>query len=325
MHLAYACVVTRRRLDAAGLRLVRAIESEGSVTGAARLLGLTQPAASQQLRALDRLLGTPVVVRHGRTVRLTDAGAVLARHARGVDQALDAAVEEVAAVASLRAGRVRLTAFPSAAATVMPRALAALRAAHPGLTISFTEAEPPQALALLDAGRCDVAVTFRPADSIGDPARVAVGLLEDELVAVVAQERTQVHEPIELSSLAEETWIAGCPQCRTTLLDSCRGAGFDPQIDFATDDYVTVLALVATGLGIATLPGLALLATHPPGTRVVRTVRPATRLVEAVTTPALARVPAVRAAVDALAVAAQEITTGPLVRPPARRPPIGRP
>jgi len=312
--------MTRRRLDAASLRLVRAIESEGSVTGAARSLGITQPAASQQLRALDRLLGTPVVVRHGRTVRLTDAGAVLARHARGVEQALDAAAEEVAAVASLRAGRVRLAAFPSAAATVMPVALAALRAAHPGLTISFTEAEPPQALDLLEAGRCDIAVTFRPSDSTGDPSIVRIGLLEDELVAVVAQDMATAQEPVDLHTLAAETWIAGCPQCRTTLLDSCRTAGFDPQIDFATDDYVTVLALVATGLGIATLPGLALLATHPPGIRVVRTTRPAMRLVEAVTTPSLAQVPAVRAAIESLVVAAHEITTGPLVLPPGGHP-----
>ena len=292
MRTAYARSVTRRALDAAALRLVHAIDIEGSVTGAARRLGITQPAASQQLRALERLLGTPAVVRRGRGVQLTDAGAVLSRHAQGVESALDAAVEEVAAVASLRAGRVRLAAFPSASATILP-----------------------VALALLDAGRCDIAVTFRAPHSVPAAGRQRTALLQDELV-VVGAPSVRGDAPVALASLAAEPWIAGCPQCRSRLLDSCLQAGFEPRVDFATDDYVTVLALVAAGFGVASLPALALRAAGDRAVRARRVAGGTTRLVEAVTTPSLGRVPAVRAALAALDDAARGLVDGLLIRPP---------
>ena len=100
------------------------------------------------------------IERYGRQVRLTEAGQVLARHAAGVLAALDAAEEEISAIAGLRSGRVRLMAFPSSSATLVPRALAILKERHPDVTIHFTEAEPPESLAALRAGECDLAVAF---------------------------------------------------------------------------------------------------------------------------------------------------------------------
>ena len=105
-------------IDAAGLRVMRAIADEGSFTAAALSLGYSQPAISQMVRRLETRTGTTLVERVGRSVRLTEAGAVLARHAGPVLSALDAAEEEVAAIAGLRSGRVRLMAFPSASATL---------------------------------------------------------------------------------------------------------------------------------------------------------------------------------------------------------------
>ncbi|RMI08912.1 LysR family transcriptional regulator [Cellulomonas triticagri] len=306
-----------RRLDAAALRLVRAVHDTGSVTAAARALGLTQPAASQQLRVVERMVGTPVVVRAGRGVRLTEAGQVLARNAAAVQAALDATLEEVAAVASLRAGRVRVAAFPSAAATLLPGALAALRAAHPGLTSTFAEAEPPEALTELDAGRVDVAVTFRDAapgpgadpSPAGDaPRRLRVPLLRDDVVVVLpASDGLPDGSPVDLATLADRPWIAGCPQCRAQLVATCARAGFAPGVDYATDDYLAVLGLVRAGLGVATLPGLALAALPRAGVTLHPGVPGARRLVEAVVDPGTARVPAVAAALDALRTAAASI------------------
>lgn len=312
-----------RRLDAAALRLVQAVRDTGSVTAAARVLGLTQPAASQQLRVVERAVGTPVVVRAGRGIRLTEAGEVLARNAAAVQAALDATVEEVAAVASLRAGRVRVAAFPSAAATLLPGALATLRAAHPGLTSTFAEAEPPGALAELDAGRVDVAVTFRDADADadaptapGEPRRLRVPLLRDEVVVVLplADGRTD-GTPVDLAELADRPWIAGCPQCRAQLVGTCARAGFVPRVDYATDDYPAVLGLVRAGLGVATLPGLALAALPRHGLTLHPGSPGAARLVEAVVAPGATRVPAVAAALDALRRTAADVRH-PLVRPP---------
>ena len=130
-------------IDAAGLRVMRAIAEEGSFTAAALALGYSQPAVSQMVKRLEQRTGTVLVEKVGRSVRLTEAGAVLARHAAPVLAALDAAEEEVAAIAGLRSGRVRLMAFPSSSVTLVPRALAAVRAAHPDLSVQFTEAEPP--------------------------------------------------------------------------------------------------------------------------------------------------------------------------------------
>jgi molybdate transport repressor ModE-like protein len=300
-----------RALDAAALRLVRAVQTTGSVTAAAQHLGLTQPAASQQLRAVERLIGTPVVVRSGRGVRLTEAGQVLARSAVQVQAALDATLEEVAAVASLR---VRLAAFPSAAATLLPRALAALRAAHPGIATTFVEAEPPEALSLLDAGRCEIALTFRDPDVEPDregPRRAAVPLLRDEVHLVLPRGERVVGDPVDLAVLADRPWIAGCEQCRAQLVRSCTRAGFDPGIDFATDDYVTVLGLVRAGLGVATLPGLALAAVPHEGVDVHRPAQRTFRLVEAVHASGMDRVPAVAAALHVLRETATAAHTGP--------------
>ena len=147
-------------IDAAGLRVMKAIADEGSFTAAAASLGYTQPAISQMVRRLEQRTGTVLVERVGRNVRLTEAGQVLARHATPVLAALDAAEEEVAAIAGLRSGRVRLMAFPSASATLVPRALSLVKQRFPDVNISFTEAEPPESLAALKAGECDLAVAF---------------------------------------------------------------------------------------------------------------------------------------------------------------------
>lgn len=314
-------LMSPRPLDAAALRLVRAVHETGSVTAAARELGLTQPAASQQLRGIERAVGTAVVVRAGRGVRLTEAGLVLARNAVAVQSALDATLEEVAAVASLRAGRVRIAAFPSAAATLLPAALAALRVRHPGLVPTFGEAEPPEALAEVDAGRVDVAIVFRDAaadDPDGDgPRRLRVPLLEDEVVVVLPGSDAREAGPVDLGTFADRSWIAGCPQCRAQLVGTCARAGFAPRVDYATDDYVAALGLVRAGLGVAALPGLALAAVPHPGVTAHPTRPGATRLIEAVTGPSTARVPAVAAALDALRAAAERLSAA-RVRPVPR-------
>ncbi|MEH0546334.1 LysR family transcriptional regulator [Streptomyces sp. B21-105] len=148
-------------IEARHLRVLRAVAATGSFSAAGRELGCTQPAVSQQMKALEASVGTPLLVRSGREMRLTQAGEALVRHAAGILSGLTAAEEEVAAIAGLRAGRVRLVSFPSGSSTLVPTALAALRAAHPGTRVSLEEAEPPQSVRLLREGDCDIALAFR--------------------------------------------------------------------------------------------------------------------------------------------------------------------
>src|SRR4051794_27265579 len=166
--------------------MLRAVARSGSLSAAARHLGYTQPAVSHHVARLEAEVGTALLTRLGRGVQLTDAGLALVEHADAVLSRLEAAEEDVAAIAGLRAGRVRLAAFPSASATLMAGALTRLRAEHPGVAASFVEAEPEDALPLLRAGELDLALAFSyPAVGERDGRDLAtVPLLHDPSLAV---------------------------------------------------------------------------------------------------------------------------------------------
>ncbi|MCX5204765.1 LysR family transcriptional regulator [Streptomyces sp. NBC_00237] len=295
-------------IEARHLRVLRAVASTGSFSAAARELGCTQPAVSQQMKALEQSAGTPLLIRAAREMRLTQAGEVLVRHAAGILAGLTAAEEEVAAIAGLRAGRVRLVSFPSGSSTLVPTALAALRAAHPGTRVSLVDAEPPRSVEMLREGDCDVALAFRygPGGATEDWTDLVVRpLLTDRLVGLVPDgHRLAEAGTVGIAELADEPWIAGCPRCRRQLVEVCESAGFAPRIDFATDDYPAVIGLVGAGLGVAVLPELAMETVRPTGVRTVAVEPAVQREIVALTLPDLAQVPAVAATLDQLALAA---------------------
>ncbi|MER5637130.1 LysR substrate-binding domain-containing protein [Kitasatospora sp. NPDC002227] len=323
-------------IEARHLRVLRAVARTGSFSAAARELGCTQPAVSQQMKALEKSVDTPLVVRSGRDMQLSEAGKVLLKHATGILAGLSAAEEEVAAITGLRAGRVRLVSFPTASSTLVPPAVARLRGAHPGVRVSLVEAEPPESLAMLRSGECEVALAFRYPDSQGGATRsaphasprevraeatleaaasqaandwsdlVVRPLLDDPLVGLLPAAHPLAGRggPVRLAELAGEQWIAGCPQCRGHLVELCGAAGFEPRIDFATDDYPAVVGLVAAGLGVAVLPELALGSVRTEGVVPVpvhtAAGTAALRQVVALTLPDLADVPAVAMMLDQL-------------------------
>ncbi len=299
-------------IDAAGLRVIRAIADHGSFTGAATSLGYSQPAISQMVRRLENRLGTVLVERFGRQVRLTEAGQVLARHAVSVLATLDAAQEEVAAIAGLRAGRVRIMAFPSSSATLVPKALALVKSRFPDVTVTFSEGEPPESLAALRAGDCDIAVAFAydgmDVSKFDDELDVFVArkLLEDEVRLVLPADHALAEQVcVTMADVSTEQWIAGCPRCRGHLMSISHAAGFEPNVAFETEDYVAVLGLVSEGLGVAIVPELILRTAHHPNVATPRLHPTPKRTIYAVTTQDLQRVPAVKATLDALTSSAQ--------------------
>ena len=161
-------------LDVTRLRVLVAVARYGSVTAAARALNYAQPSVSHHLARLEAETGIKLIARAGRGIRLTDAGRLLAERAAEVIGRLDAAENELAAYTGLRAGRLRLAAFPSALGTIVPAAAAKLRGHQPSVDLRLTEAEPPEALRMLRAGYVDVALIFRYfPDAAGPDAEVA--------------------------------------------------------------------------------------------------------------------------------------------------------
>ncbi|MEV0782867.1 LysR family transcriptional regulator [Streptomyces sp. NPDC050423] len=293
-------------IEARHLRVLRAVSTTGSFSAAARELGCTQPAVSQQMKALESSAGTTLLIRTGREMRLTQAGEALVRHASGILAGLTAAEEEVAAIAGLRAGRVRLVSFPSGSSTLVPGALAALRAAHPGTRVSLVEAEPPRSVEMLRDGDCDIALAFRYGTQGAEWDDLVVRpLLTDRLIGLLPDGHHLAGRPaVDIAELAGEPWIAGCPRCRRQLVEVCEESGFTPRIDFATDDYPAVIGLVGAGLGVAVLPALAIESVRPRGARTVAVEPAIEREIVALTLPDLAQVPAVAATLDQLSLAA---------------------
>jgi DNA-binding transcriptional LysR family regulator len=282
--------------------IFRTVVRAGALGAAARELGWTQPAVSQQLRQLERETGCTLLLRGPRGVTPTEAGTLLVARADAVAAQLAMAEEEVAGVAALRRGRVRLAAFPSASATLVPRALARLSQDSPDLDVALTEAEPPEALALLADGQVDLALVFgyreAPAPTAAELSWVPLG--REPVRLVLPAGRVSGGRRVGLAELADQPWIAGCDRCRAHLLHLCDQAGFVPNIRHVTDDYVVVQNLVAAGLGVALLPRSALDAYRHPALD-IQPLRPASyRHLGAVHRAGAETVPAVRALLEAL-------------------------
>ncbi len=292
-------------IDLRRLEALVAVHRTGSVSAAAEHLHYGQPTISHHLRRLEAETGSVLLQRVGRGIRLTPEGALLARRGEEILGMLARAEAELAAVTSLQAGRVRLAAFPSGAATLVPAAITVLAQRHPGIELDLVEAEPPEAFELLRAGEIDLALTFAyPGQS--EPEQItSVAVFDDPLHLVIPADHPAADREIELSDLAGSGWITGCERCRRELLALCADAGFTPAIAFASDDYVAVQSLVASGLGVTVLPGLALRAHQHRD--VVRRPLGALRRVQLSTYGAPPRPAAVDAVADALRAAAGDL------------------
>jgi DNA-binding transcriptional LysR family regulator len=291
-------------LDVRRLNMLRELAERGTVAATARALGYTPPAVSQHLAALERQAGVTLLERDGRRVRLTPAARLLVGRTERVLAELEAAEAELAAVHGEVRGLVRLAAFPTAAATVVPHAMAAFAARHPGAEVTLAELEPEDALPALKLGEVDVALVheydFSPRPS--DDSIELTDLLTDPIrVAVPARHRLAGPE-IALEELASERWIAGYldTACHRVVMTACRAAGYEPRVVARTNDFRVVLALVTAGQGVALVPDLAVHGV-PGGVCLARAAgRPLARRIFAAVRRGGATHPAVAALVDAL-------------------------
>ena len=241
------------------LKVLAAVARHGSVTEAAKELHYSQPSVSHHLSRLEAATGAKVVQRIGRGIRLTPEGQLLANRAAEILGRVDAAANELAAQVGLQAGRVRLAANSSALATIVPKAAAAMAQSHPGLELSLIERHPVEALQALRHGEIDVALVFRHADAPVEEEGLRLVHVGDDPIYLVSQRPDD-----SLANHRGSAWIGGCDRCQAELNAVCRREGFTPRIASHSDDMVVVQALVAAGVGVATLPGLALQAHRRP-------------------------------------------------------------
>ncbi|MEA2276583.1 MAG: hypothetical protein QOC78_1543 [Solirubrobacteraceae bacterium] len=298
-------------LDVRRMRVLREVATRGSFSAAADSLAYTQSAVSQQIAALEREAGTTLVDRSSRGVRLTDAGRVLVEHADVILARLADAEAELEAIAGLRAGRLRLVSFPSAGATLMPEAIARYRDRHPAVDLTLEPAEPEDAIVMLRAGECDVALdivaNLRP---VLEDGIERIHLLDDLMYVALPANHPLAHKRnLRLEELADESWILGstgtCPDA-SIFLRACERAGFEPRIAFTSNDYFAVQGFVAAGVGASFIPDLALISVRED--IVVRSLgaRPPARRIMAATLRDSFRSPAKQAMLDVLVEVAQE-------------------
>lgn len=241
------------------LKVLAAVARHGSVTEAARELHYSQPSVSHHLSRLEAATGVNLVQRTGRGIRLTPEGQLLASRAAEILGRVDAAANELAAQAGLRAGRVRLAANASTLSTIVPKAAGSLAQVHPGLQLSLIDRHPVEALQMLRHGEIDIALVFRYAGAPAEEEGCRLVHIGDDPIYLISRRPGD-----SLANHRHSAWIGGCDRCQDELTAVCRHEDFTPRIASHSDDMVVVQALVAAGIGVATLPGHALQAHRRP-------------------------------------------------------------
>lgn len=245
------------------LRVLREVSERGSFSAAAEALGYTQPAISQQVAALERKAGMKLLNRTPRGIWLTDAGRVLLDHAEAILARMGEAEADLEALAGLRGGRVRLTSFPTAGASLIPPAVAAFRDRHPSVEVELSVSGPTDAIDRLRRAEVDLAVLLESGfEPQRDDDRIErIRLLDDPLFAALPAGHPLARKRhLKLAELADEAWIeddSSCPDA-AIFLRACHAAGFEPRVALHNDDYSAIQGFIAAGVGVALIPQLAL-------------------------------------------------------------------
>ena len=246
-------------LNLTQLRVLEAVARHGSVTEAAKELGYSQPSVSHHLGRLEAATGARVIQRAGRGIRLTPEGELLAGRATEILGRLESAAAELAAHVGRRAGRVRLAGFQTVLSTLVPKAAAELTRRYPGIELNLVDAHPDDGLKMLRSGHVDIALIFRHADTPFEEGIRLTHLLDDHIYLVSNEPHPRIEDH------RDSAWVGGCERCRAATVTACERAGFSPRFAYTCDDTVISQSLVAAGMGVAILNGLALEAHRAPG------------------------------------------------------------
>jgi DNA-binding transcriptional LysR family regulator len=247
------------------LKVLREVALRGSFSAAAEALSYSQPAVSQQIARLEAQVGVKLIERRHKGIELTPAGEALVRHTERILAQLADAQAELSEIASSARGRLRLASFATAAGTIVPLAVSAFRRLRPGVRVDLALVDPPVSIPALRRGDYDIAI-IEEGGFEEEPGLEGLGverLMDDMLYAALPVDHPlATRRAVALSDLVHEDWmLVGLPgTCADSnvVLRTCRQAGFEPRVAYTSDDYFAIQGLVASGMGVALVPGLAL-------------------------------------------------------------------
>jgi DNA-binding transcriptional LysR family regulator len=259
-------------LDVRLLQTFREVAMRGSFSLAAEELGFTQPAISQHLARLERHLGVKVLERTARGVKLTPAGEALLAETEGVLSSVRQAERAAKAAGGVVASRLRVGAFPSAAAGLVPGAVreARRRMPHPDIELDLRVMEDQPGLRALVRGRLDIALMIQsPFDPIVVPDEIELlEITEDPMMIALPPDHPMAsRRSVDLAQLADEpfllTELGGTCADSNIMLRACRDAGFAPNVRLESEDYNALQGMAAAGLGVSIIPRMATIGAYP--------------------------------------------------------------
>jgi DNA-binding transcriptional LysR family regulator len=247
------------------LKVLREVALRGSFSAAAEALSYSQPAVSQQIARLEAQAGVKLLDRQPKGIKLTPAGEALVRHTERILAQLAEAQAELTEIASSARGRLRIASFATAAGTIVPLAVSAFRHLRPGVRVDIELMDPPLSIPALRRGDFDLVITEEGGFE-SDPDLTGLGverLMDDVLYAALPVDHPlATRRAIALTDLIHEEWmlvgLQGTCQGSNIVLRACAQAGFEPRVAYTSDDYFAIQGLVASGMGVALVPGLAL-------------------------------------------------------------------
>ncbi len=248
------------------LRILLSVAETGSLTDSAADLMMSVSAISQQMSKLEKELKIPLMERLPRGVRLTDAGRSLAEHALKIDRNISAALAEIENYRKLNQGKVRISTFPTFAASVMPEIIRLYRMRHPNIEIEVKSTRQQAILDSLLRRETEVAtlwdypwLPFSHADLKLTPLMV-----EPTMLLVPKEHRLSSRKIVDMGELEQEKWITREDHPVASVLETiCQNAGFKPNIAMLTNDYQELQGMVSAGIGLALAPKLAVMNPNP--------------------------------------------------------------
>jgi DNA-binding transcriptional LysR family regulator len=234
----------------------RAVAHERSFSRAARALALSQPSVSNQVAALEREIGVRLLEREPGGLRLTPEGEILLTHADAIAERLELARTQLAAAADAYRTRLRVGAFPTALAGLIPAAIERVRVDHAAMKVTVDEGGDDLA-PRVRSGELHLAVAFQ---DTALPREEPAGLERRDLmcerfmVALAPDHPLAGDAEVALADLRDDDWTAA--RTDGLIVTACRAAGFEPNLVSLTSDQLAIRALVGRGLAVTLAPQL---------------------------------------------------------------------